>query len=119
MPAKTLRLPTSPAFWREWLRDPPEIHGLMEDDGVSDAISEVINREIKSAEQAAAVVWYMTQGLDQDTRQTLACQAAERWLDLCDIAAHELSDPRAEQIAARLRATWSEIEAQFDWENAV
>ena len=119
MTTRTLRLPIKPSFWQEWLRDPPEFNGLQDDGDVSDAISDVINREFKSAEQPAAVVWYMTQGREQETRKTLAVEAAERWLDLCEIAAGETRDPRADQIVADMRATWADVEARFDWENAL
>ena len=78
---KQLPLPRSNVFWRRVLADPFEIHGLMHDEGVLEALQRLRDDGLLPWE-AAAVVLAATPGLGNT--EELACQAAEVVLEQFD-----------------------------------
>lgn len=108
-----LKLPTSQAFWRAYVGESREINTFMEDDTIADLISEIINLDVGSAEGAAAVLWYMTEGSDVQRQRELAEQAAERWLDLVEIAVNENPTASAQTFLHVQRERWQQVVETF------
>jgi hypothetical protein len=115
MRSRNPKLPTSPVFWREFLEEDPELHGGMDDDACSDTIGSIINMRLGSAEEAAAVVYFMTRGLDDERSVSLATSAAERWLELMDVAAADNGSAAATTITRRYRYDWNAARVNLRW----